>query len=410
MPTRRVIVLRARHTALWLLLGGAVGVLAGSASALFLTLLADATRLFTAEPWLLFALPLAGFAVGWLYWRYGGAAAQGNSLVIEELHAPTQRVPFRMAPFVLLGTVVTHLFGGSAGREGTAIQMGASLADTLRRLLGISAADRRLMLMAGISGGFASVFGTPAAGFVFGMEVQSSGRIRYDGALPCLIAAIVGDLTTRAWGVGHSIYPTLPTLHLDGLSVAKVMLAGVAFGLAALLFVALTHAVKAQMQARIAWPPLRPVAGGMVVVVLTLLIGSTDYNGLSLPLIQDSVGGADVMPFAWLLKLALTAVTLGSGFLGGEVTPLFVIGATLGAALARLLGIEAGLLASVGFVAVFAGASNTPLASTLMGVELFGGGAAIYLLVGCMIAYLVSGARSIYSSQRIDTSKWNFPR
>jgi H+/Cl- antiporter ClcA len=389
-----------------MVLGAVVGVLSGTASALFLTLLTAATGLFTANPVLIFALPLAGFAVGYVYWRYGGAASLGNSLVIAEIHAQTQRVPFRMGPFVLAGTVITHLFGGSAGREGTAIQMGASLADTVRRVLNLGAADRRLLLAAGISGGFASVFGTPAAGFVFGLEVPSAGRIRHDGALPCLVAALVGDLTTRAWGVGHSHYPRLPDIGLEPPLLAKVALASVAFGLAALLFVRLTDAIRHQFRTRVAWAPLRPALGGAVVIGLTLLAGTTDYNGLSLPLIERSVTGEAVFPLAFLLKIVFTAVTLGSGFMGGEVTPLFAIGSSLGAALAGPLGVDAGLLASVGFVAVFAGASNTPLACALMGMELFGGGGEVYLLMGCVIAFLASGHHSIYSTQRIGAHKW----
>lgn len=390
----------------WIALGSVVGMLSGSASALFLTLLAAATRIFSANPALIFALPLAGFAVGYVYWRYGGAASLGSSLVIAEIHAQTQRVPFRMGPFVLAGTVITHLFGGSAGREGTAIQMGASLADTVRRVLNLGAADRRLLLAAGVSGGFASVFGTPAAGFVFGLEVPSAGRIRHDGALPCLVAALVGDLTTRAWGVGHAHYPRLIAPDMDALLLAKVALASVAFGLAALLFVRLTDVIKHQFRARVAWTPLRPVLGGLIVIGLTLLVGTTDYNGLSLPLIERSVAGEPVFPLAFLLKIVFTAVTLGSGFMGGEVTPLFAIGSSLGAVLAGPLGVDAGLLASIGFVAVFAGASNTPLACALMGIELFGGGGAVYLLTGCVIAFLASGHHSIYPTQRIGGHKW----
>jgi H+/Cl- antiporter ClcA len=397
--------LTVRAAVKWIALGAVVGVLSGSASALFLTLLTAATRVFSANPTLIFALPLAGFAVGYIYWRYGGSASLGNSLVIAEIHAQTQRVPFRMGPFVLAGTVITHLFGGSAGREGTAIQMGASLADTLRRVLNLGSADRRLLLAAGVSGGFASVFGTPAAGFVFGLEVPSAGRIRHDGALPCLVAALVGDLTTRAWGVGHTHYPRLPDTGMDALLLVKVALASVAFGLAALVFVRLTHAIKHAFQTRIIWPPLRPALGGLIVIGLTLLAGTTDYNGLSLPLIERSVAGDAVFPLAFLLKIVFTAVTLGSGFMGGEVTPLFAIGSSLGAVLAGPLGVDAGLLASVGFVAVFAGASNTPLACALMGIELFGGGA-VYLLMGCVIAFLASGHHSIYPTQRIGAHKW----
>jgi H+/Cl- antiporter ClcA len=310
-----------------------------------------------------------------------------------------------MAPFVLFGTVMTHLFGGSAGREGTAIQMGASLADGVRRLLRLSPEDRRLMLMAGISGGFGSVFGTPVAGFVFGMEVQSVGRIRYEGMVPCLVAAIVGDLVTRAWGVTHALYPALVNVEIDPLLLVKVVIAGIAFGLTSILFVELIHTVKHLHNRYLKYPPLRSFVGGAVIVGLMLIVDTQDYLGLSLPLIQQSLDGTGVPTFAFLLKLIFTAITLGSGFLGGEVTPLFVIGSTLGFTLGGLLGVDPTFMASIGFVAVFAGASNTPLACSLMALELFGGGSALYIVVGCVIAYLASGHRGIYVTQIVNSPK-----
>lgn len=394
-----------RMFAKWSLLGGAVGVLAGTASAIFLISLSWATSFRLANPNLILLLPLAGLVVGWVYHRFAGTAAQGNNLVIEEVNANQSQIPLRMAPLVLFGTIITHLFGGSAGREGTAIQMGASLADGLRRALRLSGEDRRLLIMAGISGGFGAVFGTPAAGFVFGMEVQSVGRIRYEGIIPCLVAAVVGDLVTRALGATHTHYPVLANVEIEPLLLLKVALAGVAFGLTSILFVELIHAIKRLQTRWIKYPPLRPAVGGLVILALVLLTGTQDYLGLSLPLIQQSVSGAGVLAFAFLLKLVFTAVTLGSGFLGGEVTPLFVIGATLGYTLGTLLGVDPAFMACIGFVAVFAGASNTPLACSLMALELFGGGSAIYILVGCVIAYLASGHRGIYVTQLVHTPK-----
>lgn len=389
----------------WSILGGAVGVLAGTASAIFLVTLQWATQLRIAHPSLLFLLPVVGFILGWIYHRFAGPAARGNNLIIEELHTNQEPIPLRMAPMVLIGTVFTHLFGGSAGREGTALQMGSSLADSLRRFLGLNQEDRRLMLMAGISGGFGSVFGTPIAGFVFGMEVQSVGRIRYEGIIPCLIAAVVGDLVTRAWGVTHTHYPSLTNVSLDAGLLFKVAAAGVVFGLASLLFIELTHGIRFLTKRFLAWPPLRPVIGGVVIIGLTLIVGSQDYLGLSLPLIQRSLDGTGVIALAFLLKIVFTGVTLGTGYLGGEVTPLFVIGSTLGYTLGHVLGINPALSASIGFVAVFAGATNTPLACALMGVELFGGGSALYLVLGCVAAYLASGHRSIYVTQRVGVPK-----
>ncbi|MEZ4674387.1 MAG: voltage-gated chloride channel family protein [Caldilineaceae bacterium] len=393
----------------WLVLGGVVGVLAGTASWIFLTSLAWATATRLANPLLFYGLPLFGLAMGWLYYRYGGTAVLGNNLVIDEVNSNRAKIPLRMAPFVLLGTIVTHLGGGSAGREGTAIQMGASLADGVRRLLGLTGEDRRLMLMAGIAGGFGSVFGVPAAGFVFGMEVQGIGRIRYEGIIPCLVASFVGDWVTRAWGTPHAHYPHLAETAIDLVLLAKVALAGIAFGLTSMLFVELTHGIKHLVSRITGWTPLYPVVGGLAVIGLTWLVGTRDYLGLSLPLIVTSVTGEQVVSWAFALKLLFTAVTLGTGYLGGEVTPLFVIGATLGAALASLLGVPPTLLAAIGLVAVFAGASNTPLACAIMGIELFGSGATPYLFMGCVVAYLASGHRGIYSTQQVHDPKTALP-
>jgi H+/Cl- antiporter ClcA len=418
VPRLPALAASVRYFGKWLILGAGVGLLAGSASALFLVSLEWATATRLATPGLLALLPIAGFIVGLVYFRFAGAASRGSALVIEQAsapHAPTSSasrdnrapLPLRMAPLVLFGTIMSHLFGGSAGREGTAVQMGASLADGLHRALKLNSADRRLMLLAGISGGFGSVFGTPIAGFVFALEVQSIGRVGYEGAFSCLVAALVGDLVTRAWGVQHSHYPLLPRLEIEPILLLKVMIAGLIFGLVSALFVELTHLVKASAR-RLKWSPLRPFAGGLAIIALTLLVGTQDYLGLSLPLITQSLApsnGVEVAPFAFLLKLVFTAVTLGSGFMGGEVTPLFVIGSTLGYSVGRLLGVEPTLMAALGFVAVFAASSNTPLACLLMGVELFGGGGVLYLGVACVVAYLASGHRSIYGTQQIGTPK-----
>lgn len=395
-----------RATTKWLILGSVVGILAGTASAIFLISLAWATETRMENTWLVYLLPIAGFAVGWLYWRFGGDASKGNNLVIDEVNHNRSRIPRRMMPFVLIGTLITHLFGGSAGREGTAIQMGASLADGLRRLLGFQNDDRRLLIMAGISGGFGSVFGVPAAGFIFGMEVQNVGRMRYEGLIPCLVASFVGDYVTRAWGAPHSHYPAMAHIPIDPLLLAKVSIAAILFGLTSMLFIELTHAIKRLNQRLSSWKPLHPVFGALAIIALTLLLGTQDYLGLSLPLIQASVSGEGVLPYAFLLKLVFTAITLGSGFLGGEVTPLFVIGSTLGFSLGLLFGIEPSFLASIGLVAVFAGASNTPLACAIMGVELFGSGSALYLFLGCSLAYLASGHRGIYTTQPIGFPKF----
>jgi H+/Cl- antiporter ClcA len=297
-----------------------------------------------------------------------------------------------MTPLILLGTFLTHLFGGSAGREGTAIQTGASLADQLTRPLRLAPHERRILLMAGISAGFGSVFGTPLSGAIFGMEVLAFGNVNYEAIAPCFLAAFIGDFTTKAWHIHHSVYVVseTPAMHLPGLlsSVA----AGVVFGLVAMVFAKLTHAVS------------HAARRGIVVSAAVFALGTTRYIGLGLPTIAATFHGL-VHPYDFAAKVIFTAVTLGTGFKGGEVTPLFYIGSTLGNALSRILPLPSSLLAGMGFVAVFAGAANTPIASTLMAVELFGAEAGAYAAIACVISYLFSGHAGIYHAQRVGQSK-----
>ena len=380
----------------WTLLGAVVGVLAGFSSAFFLVSLNWATTTRLRNPWLLWLLPLGGFVVGLVYHYLGGRAGGGNNLIIDEIHEPSAWIPGRMAPLIYIGTVITQVLGGSAGREGTALQMSGSLTDVFNRAVHLRPADRRVMLIAALSGGFGAVFGVPIAGCVFGLEVQAVGRLRYDALVPALSASLVGDLVVRALGVKHTPYPKLGDIDLSFPLLAKVMLAGLCFGLVSVLFIELTHGIRSLFAAVVVWPPLRPVIGGFMVIGLTYAVGTREYNGLSIGLIERSLaGGIGVATFAFLLKLLFTAVTLGSGFLGGEVTPLFVIGATMGATMGDVLRVPVPIMASVGFVAVFAGAANTPLACTIMGVELFGSTAAPLLAVGCAVSYVFSAHRGI---------------
>lgn len=390
----------------WTFLGTWVGLLSGVASWLFLTALYWATGTREAHPELIYALPIAGAVISFAYQRFGKEVEGGNNLLLERIHDPKDVVPFRMAPLILLTTVATHLFGGSAGREGTAVQMGGTLGQLAAGPLRLSKEDRRILIMAGVSGGFGSVFGTPLAGAVFGLEVLSIGRIRYDGLIPCLAASLVGDLVCRGLGMHHHDYRSsvgeIPTFSAPLLG--WVLLAGVLFAFASGLFSEMVRAVQfvARKASKLVW--LRPVLGGLVIVALTLLVGNAKYNGLSLDLIQDSFVGK-VALYAFLLKIVFTAITLGSGFKGGEVTPLFCIGATLGNAFAQVTHLPIGFFAAIGFAAVFAGAANTPLACTLMGIELFGAELAVPLAVACVTAYVLSGHRGIYSSQRVSLSK-----
>ena len=390
----------------WLGLASVVAALAGSASAFFLFALDWVTSTRLAHRWLIWLLPVAGFGVGWLYLRFGQQVETGNNLLIDEIHDPKKVIPLRMAPLVLGGTLVSHLFGASVGREGTAVQMGGALADQLTHLFKLKPADRRLILMAGISAGFASVFGTPLAGAVFALEVLAIGRLRYDALLPCLVAAVVADQVGLLWGVQHTHYAITAIPRISAWGLGAMVIAGALFGLTGKLFANATHRLGAEMKQRIPYAPLRPVLGGSVIAAAVWFLGADRYIGLGIPTIVEAFQ-QPLAPYDFAAKMVFTIASLGSGFKGGEVTPLFYIGATLGNALAPLLQMPFALLAGIGFVAVFAGAANTPIASTLMAMELFGAEVGVFAAVACVVSYLFSGHSSIYRSQRINPAEPN---
>ena len=386
----------------WIGICSVVGILAGSASALFIVTLNWVTNYREAHPYIMAGLPLAGLLIGAVYHYLGRDTGRGNNLLLDEIHTPSGIISPRIVPLVLGSTLLTHLFGGSVGREGTAVQMGGGLADQLTRVFDIKSHERQLLLIAGISAGFASVFGTPVAGAVFGIEVVVIGSVSYSALVPSVLAAVSAAWVTKAWGIHYEVFPVLEAPPFDPLKLLLTVACGALFGLAARSFAIATHWVGHQFE-RVPWPPLRPVIGGLLVLIGVLLLG-TKYIGLGDATIL-AASKIPQAPYVFLLKIAFTALTLGCGFKGGEVTPLFFIGATLGSALAPMVPLPLALLAAMGFVAILAGAANTPIACTLLGVELFGSHAGAYFLVACVVAYLTSGHQGIYSSQLIGQAK-----
>jgi H+/Cl- antiporter ClcA len=389
----------------WLVLGSAVGVLCGAASALFLWLLERATAFRVEHETIVYALPVAGLLIGLVYERFGEAIKAGNNLVIDTIHDEGPELPLRMAPMVLIGTVLTHVFGGSAGREGTAVQMGASITDWVSHRLRVGKDVRRQLLAAGCAAGFGSVFGTPIAGAVFGLEFIVLGRIEYDALVPALVASVVGDMTTRALGIVHTHYPAAPSVPLTPVLLAKWLVFAVAVAAVTTTFIELTHLIKKRSEAHLRRLPIRMLLGGLVVVGLWKIAGTSDYLGLGVPVIVRAFHDPSLPVYAFALKLLFTAITLGAGFLGGEVTPLFFVGATLGSVLARMLAIPIELGAGVGLAAVFAASSNAPLALSIMAMELLGAPVFPHVVIVCVVAYLLTGHRSIYPAQRLLNGK-----
>lgn len=389
----------------WLFLGALVGLGCGVASAIFLRALEAATGLRHAHEQIVYTLPLAGLVIGALYDRFGKPIKGGNNLVIDTVHEDSAQIPLRLGPMVLVGTVLTHLFGGSAGREGTAVQMGASFADFVAHRFGVTRETRRQILAAGIAGGFGSVFGTPIAGTLFGLEVVCIGRMEYDALFPALVASVVGDLVTRRLGVAHTAYPSPAPLALSPLVLAKWAAFALAVALTSIAFVELTHGLKKLLERHVPRPPLRMMLGGAVVVGMWKLAGTSDYLGLGVPVIVRAFSDPGLPLYAFAAKLVFTSVTLSAGFLGGEVTPLFFVGATLGNALGRGLGLPIDLAAGVGLAALFGAAANTPLALSVMAVELLGASVAPHVVIVSVVAYLLSGHRGIYPAQRLARRK-----
>jgi H+/Cl- antiporter ClcA len=380
-----------------------VGLLAGSASALFLLSLDQVTEFRQHHIWIVNFLPIAGLLIGLGYYYGGKDFEKGNDVLISEFQQPKQKIPFKMGWMIYISTLLTHLFGGSAGREGTAVQMGGSIGDQFSKLFKLDTEERGYLLLIGMSAGFASVFGTPLAGAIFALEILVVKK-----SIPGLLAislttAYIAHFTCLAWTVQHTPYSIIVPPELSLMNMAWALLAGIFFGIAAFLFVFLKNKFHGLFH-KIKWPPLRPFMGGIFIAFFIVVTRSTQYIGLGIPQIID----AFVHPaghYDFLIKILLTAFTLGAGFKGGEVTPLFFIGATLGNILIWFIPLPMALLAAMGFVAVFAGATNCIIASIVLGIELFGLSAGLYIGLASVMAYFTSGMTGIYASPMKQTWK-----
>lgn len=385
----------------WLAVGGLIGGVGGVIGSAFHIGVDYATRIRTAHPWILYLLPLLGLVIAGLY-RLAKVEGKDTNAVIESVHFG-KNVPVLLVPVIFLSTVLTHLGGGSAGREGAALQIGGGIGFETGRLLHLGQKDLPLATLCGMSAVFSALFGTPLTATVFAMEVISVGVFYYAGLLPCLTAALVGYGVSLAM----SVPPTRFTVAAPGLNawtMVLVILLAIGCGVVSILFCRGLQGSGRLAAKLLPNPFVRVFVGGLLVIVLTLLVGSTDYNGAGMSVVEQAVGG-HVSGWAWILKLLFTAVTIGFGFKGGEVVPSFFVGAAFGCLLGGFLGLPAGFGAAIGLVAVFCGAVNCPIASVLLSVEIFGIGGLLYFAMACAISYLLSGYCGLYSSQTILYSK-----
>ncbi|WP_241964556.1 chloride channel protein [Paraliobacillus zengyii] len=398
----------------WILWGSIIGIFIGSTTALLLETNDSLGELREEKHnWLIFFLPLAGIIVGYIYMKLGKVSindtihdsAALNNLVIDSVNGEKKMLR-RTGPIVYVATFITVLFGGSTGREGAAVQMGASVAQTVNNYFKVNILDNKILLMSGISAGFGAAFGTPITGAIFGMEMAALGKIKFEAVVPCLVASFVGHyMTTAAWGVKHEtlLIQTVPEASL--LLFAKVIFVAVIFSLLTITYCQLRHGIQSLTEKLFNKNHMkRAFVGGLIIVGLTLLVGSQDYNGRGLHVLEQSFI-EEVHPFAFLAKLVFTAVTLGTGFVGGEAIPLFFMGATLGNTLHTYIGLPLSFLAALGLIAAFSGGTNTPIAAFLLSMEMFNGEALQYFFIVCIVSYIFAGHHGLWPSQKIHEPK-----
>ena len=392
----------ARIMVKWLTMAYIIGTVSGLIGSAFHVGVEMATEFRLAHPWMLGTLPMIGLAVLWIY-RFLQVEGQGTNDILEEVQKG-RGLPLRLLPAIFMSTVLTHLGGGSAGREGAALQMGGTIGYHTGRFMQLDDKDMRTATMVGMAAFFAALFGTPMAAAVFAMEVISVGLIYHMALIPCLCATLIAYGTSLMLGV-EPTYFRVAAPALEGMMVVRVAALAILSAFVSAIFCNVMHGTELIMRKTLKDPGWRVFAGGVILIVLTFLCGSQAYNGAGMGQIAEAVEQGQAFPFAFVLKMLFTAVTLSAGFKGGEVVPSFFIGATFGCIVGPFLGVPAGFAASVGLICVFCGAVNCPLASVFLSVELFGAEGMLYYALACGLSFVLSGYNGLYSSQRILYSK-----
>lgn len=387
----------------WAAIATVVGVFVGLVGVFFHLSVEKATEMRTEFPWLIWLLPLGGVGIVLLYKKAGMEHDRGTNLVLEAVRS-NDPLTIKTAPLIFISTVITHLFGGSSGREGAALQIGGSIASYVGSHLKLDEKDQRLITMCGMSAGFAALFGTPIAAVVFAMEVVSVGVMYHSAGVPCVISAAVGAYVASLFGIkptAFTLVDSVPAFSI--IMLLKVAAFGVLCALVSMLFCFILKKAH-HMYDKIPNRAASAFIGGLIVIALTYVFGTRDYNGAGMDVINRAVAG-EARPEAFLLKMILTAFTLGAGFKGGEIVPTLFVGATFGNIAGGLLGIGSSLGAGLGMAALFCGVTNCPITSVFLSIELFGHEGLLYYAIACAVSYRLSGYYGLYSAQKIVYSK-----
>ncbi|OKZ83034.1 MAG: chloride channel protein [Clostridium sp. 44_14] len=388
----------------WGIFSAFVGLFVGAFSTLFAFCLRQVTSFRTENPWLILCLPLAGVVIVFLYGVFRYKNDKGTNMVLSSIHAEAE-VPFRMAPLIFISTIITHLFGGSAGREGAALQLGGSIGQQLGKLFRFDEKDQRIVVMCGMSAAFSAIFGTPIAASIFSMEVVSVGVMYYAALVPCVFSSLVASKFANHMGIGPNVFKirqmplfeVVPSLKVIGLALCCAALS--------VVFCMALHSLGDFYRNKLKNPYIRIIVSSLVIIVLTIILQTDDYMGAGVPVIQRAIQG-NVEPLAFVWKIVFTALTLEAGFKGGEIVPSFFVGATFGCLFGHIVGISPSLCAAVGMMSVFCGVTNCPITSMLIAFELFGYHGVPFFLLGISVSYLMSGYYGLYHDQTIVYSKY----
>lgn len=388
----------------WVIFAVLVGIVVGLCGTAFYFGMSLVTVVRTQNPWLIYFLPIGGLAIVALYHILHDEKDTGTNLVLSAIHSGDE-LPFRMAPLIFISTLITHLFGGSAGREGAALQMGGSLGNTLGKLFRFDDKDKHVMIMCGMSAAFSALFGTPMAAAIFSMEVVSVGIMYYAALVPCVISSLIAHGIAYSFGVSNELFLITDIPAFGVMNAVKISGLAVLCALVSILFCVALHQSEHLYKKFFQNPYLRIFVGGCIIVVLTLLVGNQNYNGTGINIIAQCIDGS-VHPEAFLLKIIFTALTLGAGYKGGEIVPSFFIGAGFGCLFGLVFGFSPTLCTAVGMTAVFCGVTNCPITSLLISFELFGYDGMPYFLLAIAFSYMLSGYFGLYRSQKIIYSKY----